>query len=136
MGCLWVSNLPLQDWSCSTSLGSRSSCSAAEWISPHSGRILALPLCSWDTSLTPPPYMSSSCPSTILRCCVHPASSFTLSVISLAATGDGYCSAAVLVLMTMSLSFSQRALLLWATRALTSGALACLDNVSPMNTSL
>lgn len=63
--------------------------------------------------LTPhPPYITSCCPSTILNCCVHPASSRTLSVISLAAPGEGYCRAAVFVLITMSLSFSQRVLLL------------------------
>lgn len=37
-----------------------------------------------------PHYITSSCPSTILNCCVHPASSLTLSVISLAAPGEGY----------------------------------------------
>lgn len=44
----------------------------------------------WSSFHSSPYYITSSCPSTVLNCCVHPASSFTLSVISLAAPGDGY----------------------------------------------
>lgn len=82
---------------CSTPGGSRSSCPV---VHPLLQGGFTAP-CSWDISvcvtvwfifLLPPhsPYITSSCPSTILNCCVHPASSLTLSVISLAAPGEGY----------------------------------------------
>lgn len=70
------------------------------------------------------------------NCWVQPESSRTLSVMSRAAPGDGYCRAAVLVLTTMSFSFSQSALLCCATLLRTSGDLAWRETVSPMNTSL
>lgn len=51
---------------------------------------LTLEGCTGQHSSPHSPYITSSCPSTILNCCVHPASSLTLSVISLAAPGEGY----------------------------------------------